>query len=208
MQPPTPARAVDPAHTQPPRQQQAQQPQQQPQAQQQFPAAWQHIRRLLKERLDGRVVEAFRAQAHGQLAAQRAHDAAVLLRAITRVWTDPKVPRCVAINDALSVCFDAPGVLVAAAVDLAQRVPPAITLTFDETDTLVVPARDLYFAQGVRRLLPRMREAVAAEDTDAMASLQESIESAIALPHLTTRHRILLADDVTEIECRGRLPLL
>lgn len=130
------------------------------------------------------------------------------MRRVAAVWTDPTTPRCVAINDALPTCFDTPDVLVSAVAALARHVPPAITLTFDETDTLVVPARDLYFAQRLRRLLPRMREAVAAEDTEAMASLQESIESAIALVHLTTRHRILLSDDVTEVDCRGRLALL
>lgn len=154
------------------------------------------------------MVEAFRAHAHRQVDAQRAYDTSVLMRRVAAVWTDPTTPRCVAINDALPVCFDTPDVLVSVVVTLAQHVPPAITLIFDETDTIVVPARDLYFAQRLRRLLPHMREVIAAEDTGAMASLQESIESAIALTHLTTRHRILLSDDVTEIDCRGRLPLL
>ncbi|AVK77449.1 hypothetical protein pmac_cds_761 [Pandoravirus macleodensis] len=203
MQPPTPSARLHGASGAPrwptPSRQDPQQQQQQQR---------QHIQRLLKQRLDGRIVDTFRAHAHRQLDAQRAYDANVLTRRVASVWTDPTTPRCVAINDALPVCFDTPDVLVSVVVTLAQHVPPAITLIFDETDTLVVPARDLCFAQRFRRLLPQMREAMAAEDTDAMASLQESIESAIALTHLTTRHRILLSDDVTEIDCRGRLPLL
>ncbi|AVK76450.1 hypothetical protein pneo_cds_843 [Pandoravirus neocaledonia] len=179
-----------------------------PEQQQQRKRQWQHIQRLLRERLDGRLIEAFRLQAHRKLDAQQEHDTSMLMRRVAAVWTDPTVPRCVAINDALPTCFDAPDLLVSAVVTLARHVPPAITLIFDETDTLVVPARDLYFAQRFRRLLPRMRQAVAAEDTEAMASLQESVESAIALVNLTTRHRILLSDDVAEVDCRGRLPLL
>lgn len=163
--------------------------------------------RLLRQRLDERVAQHARAQTDRHIALQRKHDADFIGRRVAATWPTAG-PRWVSVNEMQPVRVESRDALVDLMVAMAQRVPSHLTAVIDEVDVVTVAGRDLYFAHRLARVLPAAREAIAAEDPVALASLCAFVESMLALPCSTTRHRIFLADAVAEVECRSRAPLL
>jgi hypothetical protein len=164
-------------------------------------------RRLLRQRLDQRIVRHAQVQTGALTALQRQHDTLLIEPRIAAVWPHEE-PRWVSVNGAPAVHVDSRHVLVPLAVTLAQHMPSHLTVVIDDVDVVVVPGGDFYYARRFACLLADVRQAISNQDSGALGALCALIETMLVLPCLARRHRIDLSDGKTKVECRARVILL
>lgn len=164
-------------------------------------------RRLLRERLDERTAARRTAHADRETALQREHDRTVVEKRVAAAWPDDG-PRWVNVNETRPVRIESRAVLVDILAALAWHAPTHLTAVIDDVDLVAIGGGDLYFAHRLARVLPAARKIIAAQDLVRLDSLCAFVAHLIDRPFGATRHRILLADDTTEVECRARPILL
>lgn len=164
-------------------------------------------RRLLRERLDGRTAACRTARADRETALQREHDHTVVEKRVAAAWPVDG-PRWVNVNETRPVLVQNRAVLVDILVALARHAPTHLTAVIDDVDLVAIGGGDLYFAHRLARVLPAARKIIAAQDLGRLDSLCAFVGHLIDRPSGAARHRILLADGITEVECRARPILL
>ncbi|AGO83143.2 hypothetical protein pdul_cds_908 [Pandoravirus dulcis] len=170
-------------------------------------AATPDSRRLLRERLDERTAARRTAHADRETALQREHDHTVVEKRVAAAWAVDG-PRWVNVNETRPVRMESRAVLVDILVALAWHAPTHLTAVIDDVDLVAIAGGDLYFAHRLARVLPAARKIIAAQDLARLDSLCAFVAHLIDRPSGAARHRILLADGTTEVECRARPILL
>ncbi|AGO85459.2 hypothetical protein psal_cds_1179 [Pandoravirus salinus] len=156
-------------------------------------------RLLLRKRLDERA----RARVDRETASQRRHDTDVITQCLAAAWPG-EGPRQVKVNELQPVRVETRAALVDLLATMAWSMPTHILVVLDDVDVVLIPGGDLYFAHRLARVLPAARKIIAAEDTGRLGALCAFVQHLACVPSAATRHRILLADGVTEVECRAR----